>query len=342
VLVTGGAGFIGSHLVDALLGEPETGVTVVDDWSSGRRWHLERHRDDPRLTILTGDLRDLDALTGAVAGHDLVYHLASNPDIARAATEPDVDFWLGTYLTQNLLEAMRRTGVRRLCYTSGSGIYGDTGTHAVGEDHGPLAPISTYGASKLAGEALIGAYCHMFGFRASVLRMANVVGSRQTHGVAYDFLRKLQRDPSRLEILGDGAQSKSYVHVSDVVRAMDHVLRHARAPFEAFNVATDDYLDVRAIARLVVEALGLADVKLEFTGGARGWTGDVPVIRFDLTKIHALGWRATLGSAAAMRRAIEEMLAEKHEPVGGAGAGEPEGASAPSVAGPAVAPPPIG
>src|SRR6185436_489429 len=194
-------GFLGSHVVDALLAEARTEVTVFDDWSSGRRWHLERHLDDPRLTIVTGDLAKLEPLTAAIADHDLVYHLASNPDIARAVTEPDIDFWRGTYLTQNVLEAMRRAGVRRLLYTSGSGVYGDTGTLAVPEDFGPLVPISTYGASKLAGEALISSYCHMFGLRASVLRMANVVGGRQTHGVAYDFLRKLRRDPLRLEIL---------------------------------------------------------------------------------------------------------------------------------------------
>jgi UDP-glucose 4-epimerase len=304
-------------VVDALLAGPGTEgseagteVTVFDDWSSGRRWHLERHRDDPRLARSPVTIARLDAVTEAVEGHDLVYHLASNPDIARAVTEPDIDFWRGTYLTQNLLEAMRRTGVRRLLYTSGSGVYGDTGTLAVPEDHGPLVPISTYGASKLAGEALISSYCHMFGFRASVLRMANVVGGRQTHGVAFDFLRKLQRDPRHLEILGDGTQSKSYVHVTDVVRAMDHVLRHARAPFACFNVATGDDLDVRTIAGLVIDALGLSDVTLEFTGGARGWAGDVPVIRFDLTKLHALGWRATMTSHEAMRSAINAMLAQ--------------------------------
>jgi UDP-glucose 4-epimerase len=179
----------------------------------------------------------------------------------------------------------------------------------------------------------------MFGLRASVLRMANVVGARQTHGVAYDFLRKLARDPSRLLILGDGAQSKSYIHVSDVVGAMECVLADAREPFEAFNVATDDSVDVRTIARLVVEALGLREVTLEVAGGARGWAGDVPVIRFDLTKIHARGWRATLDSTSALRRAIREMLARSFEPVGGAGAGESVGAPAASSPGAAVAPP---
>jgi UDP-glucose 4-epimerase len=174
-----------------------------------------------------------------------------------------------------------------------------------------MLPISTYGASKLAGEALISAYCHMFGLRAWAFRFANVVGRRQTHGVAYDFIRKLRRNPRRLEILGDGTQSKSYIHVSDIVGAIQHVLRSTHGPFGYYNVATDDYLDVKAIAELVTVEMGLAGVDLQFSGGDRGWKGDVPVLRFDLSKIHALGWRAALTSQEAMRRSIREMLGDR-------------------------------
>lgn len=307
MFVAGGAGFVGSHVVDAVLARAATSVTVFDDFSSGRRWHLEDHAGDDRLTVIEGDLADVEAVTRAVAGHDVVYHLASNPDIARAVTEPDVDFWKGTYLTQSLLEAMRRAGVRTILYASGSGIYGDTGTRPVAEDHAPLLPISTYGASKLAGEALISAYGHMFEFRGYVFRFANVVGRRQTHGVAYDFLRKLARDPRRLDVLGDGSQSKSYIHVTDVVDAMTHVAAHAPDRFNYYNVATEDAVDVRTIARLVIEALGLDGVDIRLGSSPRGWAGDVPVIRFDVAKIHTLGWRPRLDSMAAMRRAIEEM-----------------------------------
>jgi len=311
VFIAGGAGFIGSHFVDHFLSTTRASVTVFDNFTSGQRWHLAPHTNDPRLSIVRGDLQNRPAVTAALAGHDVVYHFASNPDIAKAMTEPDIDFWQGTYLTQNLLEAMRVAGVRQLVYASGSGVYGETGLKSVHEDWAPLLPISTYGASKLACEALLSAYYHMFGLPAWALRFANVVGRRQTHGVAYDFIRRLRRDSGHLDILGDGTQSKSYIHVTDIVAAIQHVVAHKTEPFTYYNVATDDYLDVRTIADMVVDAMRLGPVPLRFTGGDRGWKGDVPVLRFDLTKIRALGWRARLGSADAMRRAIHEMLEDR-------------------------------
>jgi len=265
------------------------------------------------MHLIVADLQDLDRLVEVMEGHEWVFHFASNPDIAKAVVQPDIDFWQGTYLTQNVLEAMRRTGARYLVYASGSGVYGDVGTIDVHEDFAPLLPISTYGASKLAGEALFCAYCHLFDIRAFVFRFANVVGLRQTHGVAYDFIRKLRKNPTSLEILGDGSQSKSYIHVTDIVSAINCVIERAPNRFNYYNVATDDYLDVRTIADLVVEEMGLTNVKYRFTGGDRGWKGDVPVIRFNLAKIHRLGWRAAMSSKEAMRRSIREMLSELGE-----------------------------
>ena len=219
--LVGGAGFIGSHFTDRLLGDSSvTAVTLYDNFSSGREWHYSHHLEDPRLKVVRGDVKDQDALTRAMRDHDTVIHLASNPDIARAATEPDIDFREGTYLTNNVVEAMRLTGTTKILYASGSGIYGDLGGVEIAEDHGPLTPVSTYGASKLAGEALISSYCHMFEFTARVFRFGNVVGPRQTHGVGFDFLRQLLKDPRRLRILGDGSQSKSYIHVRDVIGAV--------------------------------------------------------------------------------------------------------------------------
>lgn len=311
VFIAGGAGFIGSHFVDHFLSATDATVTVFDNFTSGQHWHLRDHAGNSRLAVVDGDLQKLDPLASAVRGHDVVYHFASNPDIARAMREPDIDFWQGTYLTQNLLEAMRRAGVGTLVYASGSGVYGDTGLKPVFEDWAPMLPISTYGASKLAGEALIAAYCHMFGLQAWAFRFANVVGRRQTHGVAYDFIRKLRQDPRQLEVLGDGTQSKSYIHVSDIVGAIQHVRRTAPDPFAYYNVATDDYLDVKSIADMVVAEMGLGGVALRFGRGDRGWKGDVPVLRFDLTKIKALGWRSALTSREAMRRSIREMLGDR-------------------------------
>ncbi|HEX3980053.1 MAG TPA: NAD-dependent epimerase/dehydratase family protein, partial [Acidimicrobiales bacterium] len=207
--IVGGAGFIGSHFVDRLLSEPSTeAVTVFDNFSSGREWHLAHHAADDRLRIVVGDAADLECLVAAMRGSGVVIHLASNPDIARASTEPAIDFDAGTLLTHHVVEAMRLSGARRILYASGSGIYGDLGELEVDEDHGPLLPVSTYGASKLAGEALISSYCSMFGLSGCIFRFGNVVGPRQTHGVGFDFARRLLEDSTHLPILGDGKQSK--------------------------------------------------------------------------------------------------------------------------------------
>ena len=188
-------------------------------------------------------------LATTMAGSETVIHLASNPDIARAVTEPAIDFDAGTLLTHHVVEAMRRSGAHRILYASGSGVYGDIGELEADEDHGPLVPISTYGASKLAGEALISAYCSMFDLTGCVFRFGNVVGPRQTHGVGFDFICRLLEDPDRLRILGDGRQSKSYVHVSDVVEAVLLAAEAAPRPIATYNVATGDYITVSEIAR---------------------------------------------------------------------------------------------
>ena len=310
-LVAGGAGFIGSAFVDRLLGPAgAAGVTVYDNFTSGREWHLDPHRDDARLRVVRGDIKDLDALCAAMAGHDVVIHLASNPDIARAMTEPTVDFHEGTLLTHNVVEAMRRCGVPQILYASGSGVYGDIGEVEAHEDHGPLIPVSTYGASKLAGEALIASYSFMFDLRGCVFRFGNVVGGRQTHGVGFDFVRSLLRDPTRLRILGDGRQSKSYVDVDDVIDAVLLALDATVEPFRAYNVATGDYITVREIADLAVEVVGRTpgEVAYEFGGGDRGWKGDVPVVRLDTRRIRSLGWSNRLNSGEALRRSMTAML----------------------------------
>jgi UDP-glucose 4-epimerase len=313
VFISGGAGFLGSHLASALLRRPAiASVVIYDNFSSGTRQHLASALPDPRLRVVEGDLKNVAEVTKAMAACDTVFHLAANPDIAKAVIQPDIDFWEGTYLAQNILEAMRRNDVRRLFYTSGSGVYGENAAVAFTESHGPCLPISTYGASKLACEALICAYCHMFDLTARAFRFANVVGPRQTHGVGYDFVRRLRADPTHLRILGDGSQSKSYIHVDDVLAAIFTAAEHAAGGYDVFNVASGDYITVREIADLAVDVCGLAPgtVTYEFTGGDRGWKGDVPVVRFDCTKITALGWRCRRNSAAAVRDAMEAMLGE--------------------------------
>jgi UDP-glucose 4-epimerase len=309
--LVGGAGFIGSHFTDRLLADPSvTAVTLYDNFSSGREWHYEQHHSDARFQVVRGDVKDLDRLTAAMQGHDVVIHLASNPDIARAATEPDIDFREGTYLTNNVVEAMRRSGTTTILYASGSGVYGDLGEEEANEDYGPLIPISTYGASKLAGEALIASYCHMFDFTGLIFRFGNVVGPRQTHGVGFDFLRQLLKNPRRLRILGDGTQSKSYIHVRDVVDAVLLAPRRSDVGFATYNVATGDYITVTEIAKLAVECVGLDqdEVQFEYSGGNRGWKGDIPIVRLNTDRIRRLGWTCRSGSRAALRDSMLAML----------------------------------
>jgi len=309
--LAGGAGFIGSHFTDRLLCDRsvET-VTLYDNFSSGREWHYAHQAHDPRLKVIHGDVKDLPALERTMAGHDVVIHLASNPDIARAATEPDIDFREGTFLTQQIVEAMRRNGVPRLLYASGSGVYGDLGIYEAEEDYGPLVPVSTYGASKLAGEALIASYCAMFGMTACAFRFGNVVGARQTHGVGFDFIRRLRAQPDRLRILGDGSQSKSYIHVEDVVDAVLKAHQLTTENFQVYNVATGDYITVTEIAQLAMEVMGLSEdhVRIEYTGGDRGWKGDVPVVRLNTDRIRGLGWICRRTTRQALCVSLHAML----------------------------------
>jgi len=309
--IVGGAGFIGSHFTDRLLANSTVDrVTIYDNFSSGREWHYARHQGDTRLHVIRGDVKDQDRLAEAMTGHSTVIHLASNPDIAKAAADPDIDFREGTDLTRHVVEAMRRAGPRKILYASGSGVYGDLGEFEASEDYGPLEPVSTYGASKLAGEALISSYAHMFEITGRIFRFGNIVGPRQTHGVGFDFLRQLLRNPHKLRILGDGGQSKSYIHIDDVIEAVLLASDRARGPVAVFNVATGDYVRVSEIARLAVECAGLPDdsVVFEFTGGTKGWKGDVPVVRLNTDRIQSLGWTCRRGSREALRAAMLAML----------------------------------
>jgi UDP-glucose 4-epimerase len=311
--IAGGAGFIGSHFTDRLLCDKATeAVTIFDNFSSGREWHYAHHEQDRRLRVIHGDLKDLAALERCMDGHDTVIHLASNPDIARAVVEPDIDFREGTLLTQHIVEAMRRSQVPNLLYASGSGVYGDLKGREVREDFGPLIPVSTYGASKLAGEALIASYCAMFDLRACAFRFGNVVGARQTHGVGFDFIRRLRAQPDRLRILGDGQQSKSYIHVDDVVEAVLLAQRAAPQNFEVYNVDTGDYVTVTEIAELAIQIAGLApdQVRLEYTGGDRGWKGDVPVVRLNTDRIRALGWASKRDTRQALCVALNALAVD--------------------------------
>lgn len=241
-------------------------------------------------------------------GHDVVIHFAANPDIAKAMLEPNLDLKQSTLATFNVIESMRLNGINKLLYPSGSGVYGDVGEIETAENYGPLLPISMYGAGKLGAEAVISAMCYMFDMQAWIFRFANIIGERQTHGVAFDFINKLKSNPKELKILGNGKQSKSYIHVEDVLDAIFYVFENSNEKVNIFNVATEDYLTVTEIAELVIGEMRLKEVSINYTGEDRGWKGDVPKVRFNLDKIHQLGWVAKYSSSDAMKKSIQQML----------------------------------
>ena len=311
ILVTGGAGFIGSHLVDRLLKENDD-VTVLDNFSSGKMQHLAHHLDNPAFHLLKADLLDCSSLSDAVTGKDMIFHLAANPDVRLGAKDTRVHLTQNVMATYNLLEAMRECGVSRIAFTSTSTVYGEAAIVPTPENYGPLLPISLYGASKLACEALISAYCHTFEMKSWIYRFANIVGERGTHGVLVDFMRKLQTNSRELEILGSGKQQKSYLEVRDCVSAMLHCVKSSADDVNVFNIGSVDSIDVTEIADIVVDLMGLSGVKYRYTGGidGRGWKGDVKVMLLSIDKIKKLGWMPVGGSREAIVEAVRALQKE--------------------------------
>ena len=308
LLVTGGAGFIGSHFVQELLNRQVGLVRVVDNLCSGTLDHISEFQDNSDFDFRHFDVENSELLAEAMKGINVVIHLASNPDIAKAAREPRIDFMQGTVLTESVVEAARISGVETVLYASGSGVYGDAGDLVLTEESA-LKPISTYGASKLAGESLLASYAFMFGIKCLAFRFANVVGPKQTHGVGYDFIRRLKIDPTRLEILGDGLQSKSYIHVSDVVKAVLLADDSISEGFDVFNVSTNDQITVNEIALIAEKTLAIDPISVShtFTGGDRGWKADVPVVKLSSDKIARLGWKPLLTSHEAIAESLRAM-----------------------------------
>jgi len=311
--VTGGAGFIGASVVRRLL-ERGHDVTVYDDLSTSEHDWAEPFADavaQERMRFVRGDVADLDAVVAALDEIDLVVHLAGNTDIRGGHVDPAPD-WRRTILgTWVVAEAMRRTGVGQLMFASSGVVYGTTDGLPTDESYGPLLPASHYAAGKLAGEAILSGFAHLYGWRALGFRFANTVGEASNHGVVNDFVAKLCRDPTRLQILGDGTQSKPYIDVEDLVDGMLCAADGApRRPFAVYNIATDGTVPVRRVAEIVVESLGLRPerVRFEFTstaGDGGGWPGDTPHVRLDSSALRALGWKPRLNAEEAIRRAAE-------------------------------------
>lgn len=300
VVVTGGAGFIGSHAVEALVARGAH-VTVLDDLSGGRTDFLDAVRD--RVDVVVADAGAPSVLDDVLRDADAVWHLAANPEVRTGATDPQAHYDRNVAMTWSVLEAMRRADVGRLVFTSTSTVYGDARVRPTPESYGPLLPISVYGGCKLACEGLVASHAATFGFDAMLFRFANVVGPRSTHGVTHDFVRKLRADPGRLEILGDGTQTKSYVHVSDTVAGMLAAADRAPRGVEAYNIGSLDAIPVTAVAQTVSEVLGVSP-EYVFAGGTptgAGWQGDVKNMGLAVDRLQALGWAPRHGSRDAVR-----------------------------------------
>ena len=305
--ITGGAGFIGSHLADYLLGTGHL-VTVYDNFSlSQRRW-VEHNLGRPGYAFVQADLLDADALREAMAGHDTVFHLGANTDIPRGNRDTRIDLDNCVLATYNVLEVMRSLNIQNLIFASSSTVFGEVDAYPTPENVGPLLPISLYGAGKMACEGFISAYSHLFEIRTAIFRFGNVVGARMGHGVIYDFIRKLKHNPEEMEILGDGEQEKNYFLVEDCLDGMIHGFTHNPKQCDVFNLGSETTVKVREIARIVADEMGLENVRFQYSGGRRGWPGDVPLVIYDVSKMKQLGWVAASTSAEAVRIAARRLL----------------------------------
>ncbi|VVB86252.1 L-arabinose 1-dehydrogenase (NAD(P)(+)) [uncultured archaeon] len=307
IIVTGGAGFIGSHLVERLLLRGDE-VIVLDNLSSGKMDFLKEHSENPDFKFIRLDLLNFDDLKKTVKDADAVFHLAANPDVRLGVSDTRVHLEQNIMATYNLLEAMRINKIKNILFTSTSTVYGEATVIPTPEDYGPLVPISLYGASKLSCEALITSYSSTFDMNCWIFRFANIVGPRGTHGIIVDFINKLLKNPSSLEILGDGEQRKSYLHVYDCVEAMLFAIDNSNEMVNIFNIGSEDTISSTEIGRIVVEEMGLENVGFNYTGGSRGWKGDVPRMMLSIDKIKSLGWKPFHNSEKSVRDAARSLL----------------------------------
>lgn len=307
ILVTGGAGFIGSHLCDVLIADGHN-VTVVDNLVLGKVENIEHLIDNPNFRFFKEDLNNDHAMDMIFKDgeFDMVYHLAANSDIQKGGKDPMVDYQLTFNTTFNVLQMMKKYEVKKFFFASTSAIYGET-YDVLNEDYGPLKPVSNYGAGKLASEAFISAFASTYHIQTWITRFPNVVGERFTHGVIYDFIHKLQKNPNELEVLGNGEQCKPYVYVKDLVAGIQFVINNSNEPYNVYMLGSDTRTKVKEIAAMVIEEMGL-NASIRYTGGDRGWVGDVPEFRYDLTKVNNLGWKASYDSNGAVRKAIQMAL----------------------------------
>jgi UDP-glucose 4-epimerase len=305
--VTGGAGFIGSHIVDRLVKDGAT-VTIYDNFSTGQEAFIAHHRANPHVRVVRADVLDHERLTKEMAGHDFVFHLQANADVRGGMKNTRIDLEQNTIATWNVLDAMRVNGIKHIMFASSGTIYGEPDLFPTPEGYAPLQ-TSLYGASKYSGEAMIEAYCEYFGITCYIFRFVSWIGERYTHGVIFDFMKKLIADPTTLEVLGDGKQKKSYLDVTDGVDGIFYAIHHATAKKNVFNLGHDEFMNVLDLAAIVQEEMGLSTVALRTTGGERGWLGDSPIVHLDTARLKALGWRPRVSIAQGVRNTVRYLNA---------------------------------
>ena len=306
--VTGGAGFIGSFVVDRLA--ERNAVTVYDNLSTGREEFIAHHLGNPYFRFVKADLLDFNRLLTEMKDHESVWHLAANPDIRKGTEDTKVDLEQNTLATYNVLEACRRNDIKSVVFSSTSTIYGRAKVIPTPEDAGPCLPISLYGASKLASEGLVSAYSELYGIKAWIYRFANIVGHRSTHGILFDMVAKLNKDRTRLEVLGDGKQRKSYLMVDECVDGMVFGFRKAKDRLNYFNLGAEDQITVRKIIEILIEEAKLKTVKVRYTGGESGWKGDVPRFLLSTKKMQKLGWKPEMTSEETIHAAARIVVRE--------------------------------
>ncbi len=311
--ITGGAGFIGSHLAETLL-EQGGSVVVYDNLSTGRKDFLRSCTGNAKFSLVVGDLVDAGKLKEHMRGQDVIWHFGANTNMVVGIKNSEVDFKNGIVATINVLNAMKNTGVKEIIFASSGSVYGDIRRPPATENYGPLLPVSTYGAAKLAAEGWISCYFHLYGIRSWIFRFGNVLGERMTHGIIYDLLAKLRTNTNELEVLGDGAGEKNYFLVEECIDGMIYAYNNSNhTGCEIFNLGSESTTRVSEIVRIILEETGNTHTGIRYTGGERGWPGDQPRVYMSVDKMRKLGWSAKLTSNQAVRTAVRRHLGKAYK-----------------------------